>query len=254
MTAASGRTISLTDSAPGLGAGGTLAREPRLAAPSALRKLALLIEMLGLFIGLPIALLYAVRYESLPLFVVLQPVLLAFVAFLVWDRSFRLRRELMRLPSLSELASMLAIFVVAGGMVAAFVAQELPERFLNFPLQRPQTWERIMLLYPLLSVPVQELAYRTFFFHRYGPLFGTGRASLILTNGILFGFAHIVFGNTVAIFGSMVIGALLAYRYEATRSLWAVWLEHTLWGWLVFTVGLGHFFFTGVSNIGRFLP
>lgn len=111
-----------------------------------------------------------------------------------------------------------------------------------------------MLLYPLLSVPVQELAYRTFFFHRYGPLFGTGRASLILTNGILFGFAHIVFGNTVAIFGSMVIGALLAYRYEATRSLWAVWLEHTLWGWLVFTVGLGHFFFTGVSNIGRFLP
>jgi hypothetical protein len=41
---------------------------------------------------------------------------------------------------------------------------------------------------------------------------------------------------------------LLAYRYEATRSFWAVWIEHTLWGWLVFTIGLGGYFFTGVSN------
>lgn len=246
LTVASGNADSL------IGAGGTLPREPRLAAPSPLRRFALLIEMLGLFIGLPIALLYAVRYESLPLFIVLQPVLLAFVAFLVWDRSFRLRRELMRLPSLSELGSMAAIFIIAGGLVAAFVAQELPGKFLNFPLQRPQTWERIMLLYPLLSVPVQELVYRTFFFHRYGPLFGSSRGAMILTNGVLFGFAHIVFGNDIAIFGSMVIGTLLAYRYESTRSFWAVWLEHTLWGWLVFTVGLGHFFFTGVSNMGRF--
>lgn len=254
MAATSATVNRLSGGEPGLAAGGTLPREPRFAAPSLLRRLTLLIEMLGLFIGLPIALLYAVRYESLPLFVVLQPVLLAFVAFLIWDRSFRLRRELVRLPSLAELGSIIAIFIIAGGLVAAFVAQELPGKYLNFPLQRPQTWERIMLLYPLLSVPVQELVYRTFFFHRYGPLFGSERGALILANGILFGFAHIVFGNDVAIFGSMVIGTLLAYRYEATRSFWAVWLEHTLWGWLVFTVGLGHFFFTGVSNIGRFLP
>jgi len=254
MTAGSGKADSSIAGRSGFGAGGTLPREPHFAAPSLLRRLALLIEMLALFIGLPIALFYAVRYEALPLFVVLQPVLLAFVAFLVLDRSFSLWRELIRLPSLSELGSMAAILVIAGGMVAAFVAQELPEKYLNFPLQRPHTWERIMLLYPLLSVPVQELVYRTFFFHRYGPLFGSERGVLIVTNGALFGFAHIVFGNTVAIFGSMVIGALLAYRYEATRSFWAVWLEHTLWGWLVFTVGLGHFFFTGVSNIGRFLP
>lgn len=233
---------------PGLAAGGTLPREQRYAVPSLLRRLLLLIEMLGLFIGLPLALEYAVHNESVPLFVVLQPVLLAFIVFLLWDRTFYLRRELIRLPRAKELISMLAIFAIAGGMVAAYVAQEMPARYLNFPLQRPQTWERIMILYPMLSVPVQELVYRTFFFHRYGPLFGEERGALILANGILFGFAHFLFGNWIAIAGTAVIGTLLAYRYEATRSFWAVWLEHTLWGWLVFTVGLGHYFFTGVSN------
>ena len=42
---------------------------------------------------------------------------------------------------------------------------------------------------------------------------------------------------------------LFAMRYAATRSYWAVVLEHTLWGWLVFTTGLGRYVFTGVSNI-----
>lgn len=232
----------------GFAAGGTLPRDERHAVPSPLRRVLLLTEMLGLFMGLPLALDYAVRTEGLPLFVILQPALLAFVAFLLWDRTFLLRRELSRLPSLRELFSMLAIFIIAGGMVAAFTAQEMPSWFLSFPLQRPQTWERIMILYPLLSVPVQELVYRTFFFHRYGPLFGKERGPLILTNGVLFGFAHVVFGNWVAILGTFAVGTLIAYRYEATRSFWAVWLEHTLWGWLVFTVGLGHYFFTGVSN------
>ena len=46
---------------------------------------------------------------------------------------------------------------------------------------------------------------------------------------------------------SGLLGLLLAYRYTETRSVWAAWIEHTLYGWLVFTVGLGLYFFTGVS-------
>jgi membrane protease YdiL (CAAX protease family) len=133
--------------------------------------------------------------------------------------------------------------------VTAFVAQQMPDKFLSFPQQRPETWAKIMILYPLLSVPVQELVYRTFFFHRYGPLFGTQRGLLVIVNGLLFGFAHIMFGNWVAIAGTAVIGMLLAYRYEATRSFWAICIEHALWGALVFTVGLGGFFFTGQDNM-----
>ncbi len=106
----------------------------------------------------------------------------------------------------------------------------------------------VLLLYPLLSVIPQELVYRTFFFHRYGPIFGRHRWVLVLTNGALFGFAHIIFNNWIAVVGSAVVGSIIAYRYWMTRSFWAAWLEHSLYGCLIFTVGLGMFFFTGVSN------
>jgi len=63
----------------------------------------------------------------------------------------------------------------------------------------------------------------------------------------LFGFGHIVIGTQLAMLGTMATGTLFAIRYAITRSFWAVFIEHTLWGMLVFTVGLGRFFFTGVS-------
>ncbi|MDX2289319.1 MAG: type II CAAX endopeptidase family protein [Hyphomicrobiaceae bacterium] len=243
------KTNRLTVSEAGLAAGGTLPRPEHIANPSWARSIWLGLEMLVLFVGLPLALVFAVETLRLPLFVILPPVLIVFVVVLLADRSFLLRRELIRLPSLYELSSILAIFLIAGGAVAAFVQQTMPGQFLAFPTQRPETWARVMILYPLLSVPVQELVYRTFFFHRYGPLFGARRGLLVVTNGLLFGLAHIVFGNWVAIAGSGLIGMLIAYRYEATRSFWAIWLEHALWGALVFTVGLGGYFFTGRDNL-----
>ena len=51
----------------------------------------------------------------------------------------------------------------------------------------------------------------------------------------------------VAVLGTMATGLLFAARYAMTRSYWAVFVEHALWGALVFTVGLGQFFFTGVG-------
>lgn len=231
---------------PWLSAGGSV-HEGK--APGLFMRAWLVVELLLLFIGLPLALKHAVHIERMPLFMVLQPVLLAFVVFLLWDRWFLLRRELAKGFRLADLGSILAVFLIAGGMVAAYVAQEMPDRFLAFPKYRWETYERVMILYPLVSVLTQELVYRTFFFHRYGALFGSWRWPMIFVNGALFGFAHIVFDNMVAIIGTGVIGVLLAYRYATTRSYWAVFIEHTLWGWLVFTVGLNKFFFTGISNM-----
>ncbi len=49
--------------------------------------------------------------------------------------------------------------------------------------------------------------------------------------------------------GGMQFGGMqFARRSYKTKSFWAVWFEHTLWGWLIFTVGLGDYFFTGVRN------
>jgi hypothetical protein len=145
------------------------------------------------------------------------------------------------------LLSILGVFAVGGGAVAYYVANVHPDWFLEFPRNRPATYQRIMLLYPAMSVVVQELVYRTFFFHRYGALFGRAWWLAILLNGVLFGLGHIVIGTELAVYGTMATGTLFAWRYVVTRSFWAVFIEHTLWGALVFTVGLGRFFFAGVG-------
>lgn len=234
---------------PELAAGGSLPRAPAIANPAEPRRIRLLIELGLVFAGAPVAMAYAVQALHVPLFVVLQPVLAIFIVYLLWDPTFRVKRELSRGFGGAELASILALFLVIGGATAALVQQQFPADFLSFPRYRPRLWMLIMIFYPLLSVIPQELVYRTFFFHRYGPLFGHRRWIAVVANGLLFGFAHIIFGSVVSIVLSCGLGLLLAWRYTETRSFWAVWLEHALYGQLVFTVGLGRYFFTGVSGL-----
>lgn len=224
-------------------AGGTLS-VPKLGMAGWLWRVA---EMALLYLGAPFAIDLAVHGRGVPVFIALLPVLAIVVMFLAVDRTFSLARELTRGSSLAQLGWILVVFAFGGGVVATYVAQYHPDLFLEFPRQRPQTYERIMLLYPAMSVVAQELVYRTFFFHRYGVLFGRAWWLAIVLNGVLFGIAHIVIGTSLAIYGTMATGTLFAWRYAATRAFWAVFLEHTLWGGLVFTVGLGRYFFAGVG-------
>jgi hypothetical protein len=224
-------------------AGGTLTL-PHLTLPARAWRF---VEMALLYGAVPYALDRAVHHDGIPVFIALLPVLAVVVMFLALDRTFSLARELSRGFSLAQLASILAVFAVGGGFVAWYVAHYHPGWFLEFPQNRPDTYKRIMLLYPLMSVIVQEIVYRTFFFHRYGVLFGRAWWLAVIVNGFAFGFGHIVIRDPFALYGSMALGLLLAWRYALTRSFWAVFIEHTLWGWLVFTVGLGRFFFTGVG-------
>lgn len=228
---------------------GTLDREASISQPLSSRRVRLLIEMGAIFLLAPLLIRYAIYEWRIPLPVVLQPLLLGLILYLLWDPTFRLTRELNRSIDAREVLSIFGIFAVAGGAIAAVTWLRLPEVFLGLPTQRPGLWAMIMVLYPLLSVIPQELIYRTFFFHRYGPLFGDARRLAIVTNGLLFGFAHIIFGSYVSIALTAALGVLIAWRYEATRSFWSAWLEHALYGCLIFTVGLGRYFFTGVSAV-----
>ena len=235
------RAILAPDQA--LRAGGTLS----LPALSLLGRLWRLVEMALLYGALPLAVDQAVHGMGLPVFIALLPVLGIILMILVADPTFSLRRELSRGFGLWTLASILTVFVVAGGAVAYYVAHYHPAWFLEFPRDRPDTYLKIMLLYPAMSVAAQEIVYRTFYFHRYGLLFGRAWWLAILLNGVLFGLGHIVVDTPLAVYGTMATGVLFATRYALTRSFWAVFIEHTLWGALVFTVGLGRFFFTGVG-------
>ena len=75
-----------------------------------------------------------------------------------------------------------------------------------------------MLLYPALSVVPQELVFRTFFFHRYGRLFG-GPWVATAASALAFSWAHVVLLNGLAVVLTLLGGWLFARTYLRTRSL-----------------------------------
>lgn len=207
-------------------------------------------EMVLLYCGAPLLLTYVLYTWRVPLFFSLQPILFALLVVMVADKGFSLRKELLHGFPLRALWQMLALFTVLGTAITLFTYYQLPDLFLSFPRQRYERWVMVMTLYPLLSIVAQELAYRTFFFHRYGALFNGNLALACAVNAVLFGIGHIMLGNMIGVFGSAALGALLAYRYAQTKSFWAVWLEHTLYGNLIFTLGLGKYFYSGAALAG----
>ncbi len=214
----------------------------------ALRRMWLTLEMLLFFVATPIA-VYGLLYQyRVPLFVLLPPVFLVFIVFLTIDRGFSWRRTLGRGVRLKELASIVTLFAIAGPVIALFAYSDAPQRFLAFPRYAYDLWLTVMILYPLISVTTQEIMYRVFFFHRYGPLFAGDPQAGIMLNAVLFSFSHIVFQSITTLIISFLGGLLFAWRYESSRSYWALILEHSLYGNLIFTVGLGRYFYTGVSN------
>lgn len=123
----------------------------------------------------------------------------------------------------------------------------LPGQLFALPRQKPGLWVAVLVLYPLWSVYPQELLFRRWFFHRYAPLFGDG-AGIVLASALFFGWAHVVMHNGLAVLLSLG-GWLFAQTYRRTRSLVLACLEHALYGDMVFTIGLGSFFFHGA--VGR---
>jgi membrane protease YdiL (CAAX protease family) len=207
------------------------------------------LEMLVLFLGLPLAMAVVVYRGHVPLFMALLPVLGLMVILMAADRTFSMRSALNRGFGLRELLLILTLFAVLGGGLATWVYAQAPARFLSLPLARPRIWAFVMIAYPIISVVTQEIIYRVFFFHRYRLLFTRLPALGILINSLLFAFGHIMFWNWPSIILTFFGSLIFAWRYLRTDSFWAVALEHSLYGNLVFTIGLGTYFFTGVSNL-----
>ena len=68
---------------------------------------------------------------------------------------------------------------------------------------------------------------------------------MIVINALLFGWAHMLYGNWLAIVLSGIGGALFMDTYLRTRSVRLVCIEHALYGNLIFTIGLGEYFYSG---------
>jgi len=145
-----------------------------------------------------------------------------------------------------EVRRILRRFLLLGAALTAATWLIFPGLFLALPRLHTLFWALIMVLYPVLSVWPQEVIFRLFLRRRYAPIFGTGMG-FIAASALAFGFAHVIFLNWIAVALTVAGGAMFAFDYARHRRLWLSCLEHSLYGCLVFTIGLGRFFYTGAA-------
>jgi membrane protease YdiL (CAAX protease family) len=205
---------------------------------------ALWAEFLGLFVVVPVA--TAVFLPPRAMF----PVLFGFTVVGIWllarTPGFRwaeLKRgwDAVRWP-------------VVLGFAAATLAVSLAVIWLTAPeaafrLVQDQPWllAMIVLFYPILSALPQELIFRPLFFRRYGTLLPAG--ALLVANAALFSLAHLMYWSAVVAAMTFAGGLVFGWAYSHRRSFPLAVVLHSVSGWVIFTVGLGVFFYSG--NVTR---
>ncbi|MEM0912850.1 MAG: CPBP family intramembrane glutamic endopeptidase [Pseudomonadota bacterium] len=198
-------------------------------------------EFLLLFIATPLLVYFFVN----DLHTWLMPILVLCgaicIIILLRDKGFS-RRRLYVKPFFRKHVRTSFRFFALGAVLSCFIVWAfLSDWFFAFPRQHPEFWLWTLAIYPLISVVPQEIIFRTFFFHRYKHIMPSKLVRLG-TSSLSFGFAHLVYGNWIAVVVSALGGLFFGYRYLYTRCTAVVVVEHTLWGALVFTVGFGVFF------------
>ena len=102
-------------------------------------------------------------------------VLTAYCLFVLLREPHFERTRLWNAAGLAQHApAILGLFGVALAAGILLVRRYAPAAFLSFPRTNPVFWGLVMVLYPVLSVYPQGIAYRLFLFERYRVLFGSG--------------------------------------------------------------------------------
>lgn len=218
-------------------------------------KLGLGLEFAVLFVLLPV--IYRLLPWRIPPLPVLWLVMLYCLLMLHADPTFSAGR-LWNAAGFAQIGSVLAIFCVAGIGILLGVRWLAPDLLFSLPRTRPALWALVMVLYPVLSVYPQSVVYRAFLMHRYTGLVAeagfhgrAAEAALIVLSALAFGWMHMVFRNPLAVGMTLAGGLLFAWRYAETGSLAISSLEHALYGCLLFTAGLGRYFYIGAAGRGR---
>lgn len=197
-------------------------------------------EFAALYIGAP--LLIALFMPGRLLFPALALFMVAGIALLWRTGGFDLRDLLRgwgRVPLLK-----LVVFGLLTAVVAWAIMQVMRPDYL-----RPLTIERLRFLalvwalYPLLSALPQELIFRPLFFHRYGTLFPNQRVGL-LVNAAVFSFAHLMYWSWIVAILTFAGGLVFALTY-VRRGFPSVWAFHAIAGNVLFTMGMGAYFYAG---------
>lgn len=116
-----------------------------------------------------------------------------------------------------------------------------PDLFFKYPIENFKNYVVTFFLYPIASVLPQEIIYRVYYFHRYQKLVPE-KYLLMLSNAIIFGLTHFIYGNWVAPIATFLVSWIFIFNYLKTKSLLNVSLEHYFYGLVMFTIGFGYFF------------
>ncbi|MEM0922822.1 MAG: CPBP family intramembrane glutamic endopeptidase [Pseudomonadota bacterium] len=203
--------------------------------------LQLWIEFAILFVGVPVLMLVFLGQYDLFLTVW---ILAAVSAVLLWITPGFQWSDLWRRISRRGWWMLLAFSAATLAVTLSTVLLLVPERLLELPINGTGLWLMILVLYPPISAWPQELIFRSLFFERYGRLFPNASVA-IAVNGAAFAFGHLFFQNWVTIAMTGLAGAVIGWAYLHDRSLWLAWALHSVGGMLVFTSGLGIFFYHG---------
>jgi membrane protease YdiL (CAAX protease family) len=135
----------------------------------------------------------------------------------------------------------LMIILLCGALMLGYVWLFDREHLFDLPRANPWIYLAMCFFYPVFSAYGQEVIYRTFLFRRYGELFRKSWFT-ILASGVTFSFLHIVYYDPVSIIFTLVGGIYLARIYRQTRSVLFAAVLHGLMGIILFSVGLGRYF------------
>lgn len=116
-----------------------------------------------------------------------------------------------------------------------------PDLLLYYPREDFEDYLITFILYPFASVIPQELVYRVYFFHRYRNIVPE-KYLLMLSNAVIFGLTHWIYGNWVAPIATFLVSWIFIFNYLKSKSLLNVSLEHYFYGLVMFTIGFGYYF------------
>lgn len=205
-------------------------------------RLWLRIEFAALFLIVPIA--HVIFFDTFGPFAPLAAVFILSAILLGLTPGFRWREMVDCRGLLRHIPMTVILIALCTAVTFGLTLLLVPERFLSFPRYNFDRYLLVIALYPFLSVLGQEIAYRLLFFKRYGALF-SNQTVAIIASAFVFALAHAFYLNWVAIILSFAGGIFFAWAYVRTSSFPLVWILHSLAGQVLFTSGLGIYFYHG---------
>jgi len=202
-------------------------------------------EFILLFFGVPLIIFFdiGIRYPSS----IVIPILIAIFIYLKRVPDFKFKDLFTLKISKTKLKKHVLVIFITSVIITVTVYFFDREHFLNLPKSSMIIWGFMCIFYPVFSAFGQEIIYRVFLYYRYRMIFKTDTL-FILASGITFSFVHIVYYSHISIILTLLLGLYLAYTYIKTKSVLFTSFLHGFFGDLIFTVGLGGYFWLDMEK------